>query len=83
MKSDYVIMDRSKYGDYFKKPTQFWFINCEPRNNLVAVDWNRKPTKTVDKEKGIGRSLISKEFIRVFLNEIVDLEGEAVNKKYD
>ena len=49
----------------------------------MAVDWNRKPTKTVDKERGIGRSLISKEFIRVFLNDIVDLEGEAVNKKYD
>ena len=26
---------------------------------------------------------IEKEFIRVFLSEIVDLEGEAVNKKYD
>lgn len=39
--------------------------------------------KTVDKERGINRSLISKEFIRVFLSEIVDLEGEAVNKKYE
>lgn len=53
LKSDYVIMDRSKYGDYFKKPTQFWFINCEPRNGLVAVDWNNKPTKIVDR---VGRS---------------------------
>lgn len=30
LKADYIIMDRSKYGDYFKKPTQFWFLNCEP-----------------------------------------------------
>lgn len=83
LKAEYIIMDRSKYGDYFKKPTQFWFLNCEPRNGLVAVDWENKPTKTVDKERGIGRSLISKEFIRVFLSEIVDLEGKVVNKKYD
>ena len=83
LKSDYVIMDRSKYGDYFKKPTQFWFLNCEPRDGLVAVDWENKPTKIVDKERGINRSLISKEFIRVFLSEIVDLEGEAIKKKYD
>lgn len=83
LKADYFIMDRSKYGDYFKKPTQFWFLNCEPRNGLVAVDWNNKPIKTICKEHGINRSLISKEFIRVFLGEIVDLEGEKVNKKYD
>lgn len=51
---------------------------------LAEMDkWENKPTKTVDKERGINRSLISKEFIRVFLSEIVDLEGEAVNKKYD
>lgn len=84
LKADYIIMDRSKYGDYFKKPTQFWFLNCEPRNGLVAVDWENKPTKKISTmSKGIDRSLISKEFIRVFLSEIVDLEGEAVNKKYD
>lgn len=76
-------MDRSKYGDYFKKPTQFWFLNCEPRNGLVVLDWNNKPIKIICKEHGINRSLISKEFIRVFLGEIVDLEGEAIKKKYD
>ena len=50
---------------------------------MVAVDWENKPTKIVDKERGINRSLISKEFIRVFLSEIVDLEGEAIKKKYE
>ena len=27
--------DRRMNGDWFKKPTQFWFLNCEPKNNLV------------------------------------------------
>ena len=27
--------DRRDNGDWFKKPTQFWFLNCEPKNNLV------------------------------------------------
>lgn len=42
-----------------------------------------KPVKKIINERGINRSLISKEFIRVFLGEIVDLEGKAMNKKYD
>lgn len=35
--------DRRKNGDYFKKPTQYWFLNCEPKNNLVfeVVNDNR------------------------------------------
>ena len=27
--------DRRNNGDYFKKPTQYWFANCKPENNLV------------------------------------------------
>ena len=23
--------DRTKNGDYYKKPTQYWFINCKPK----------------------------------------------------
>ena len=31
------IADRSKYGDYFKKPTNFWFFNFEPQNNEIPL----------------------------------------------
>lgn len=27
--------DRRERGDYFKKPTQYWFLNRKPSNNLV------------------------------------------------
>ena len=34
--------DRRDNGDYYKKPTQYWFLNCEPKNNLVfeAITYN-------------------------------------------
>ena len=27
--------DRRQRGDYYKKPTQYWFVNCEPQNNFI------------------------------------------------
>lgn len=27
--------DRRLRGDYYKKPTQYWFVNCEPSNNVI------------------------------------------------
>lgn len=34
--------DRRDNGDYYKKPTQYWFLNCEPKNNLLweAIPYN-------------------------------------------
>lgn len=34
--------DRRENGDYFKKPTQYWFLNCEPQNNFLfeATEYN-------------------------------------------
>lgn len=27
--------DRRQRGDYYKKPTQYWFLNCEPSDNFI------------------------------------------------
>lgn len=34
--------DRRERGDYFKKPTQYWFVNFQPKNNILfeAVNMN-------------------------------------------
>ena len=34
--------DRTQNGDYFPKPTQFWFCNMDPKQNLVfeALEYN-------------------------------------------
>lgn len=76
IKPKLVIQDRTKYGDYFKKPTMFYFINCEP-NLFVAEYKGTKPTKTIKGTNyGIERSLISKEFAKIFIEEFIIKEKE-------
>ena len=29
-KPDFIDKNRQQRGDYFRKPTQYWFVNCEP-----------------------------------------------------
>lgn len=35
MKPALIDKDRTANGDYYKKPTQYWFINLEPKYNIV------------------------------------------------
>ena len=37
-----VDMDRRDMGDYYKKPTQYWFVNIEPKSNFLfePVEYN-------------------------------------------
>lgn len=56
-KPSIIDLDRRDRGDYFKKPTQYWFLNCEPSNNCIfevtnynaleCKDTIRKMTKDV------------------------------------
>ena len=34
--------DRRERGDYYKKPTQYWFLNCKPKGNMIfeSYEWN-------------------------------------------
>lgn len=59
--------DRRLRGDYYKKPTQYWFINCEPSHNFIfeaqnansLTSWwaehssNRTTTKQWEDKTGI------------------------------
>ena len=42
IKAKIIDKDRTFRGDYFKKPTQYWFINCKPRYNMIleAYSWS-------------------------------------------
>lgn len=70
--SKVIDKDRTLRGDYYEKPTQYWFINCEPQHNMIleAYSWNKKKTinNTSSKTK---RSLISSEYASNFLKEFV------------
>ena len=46
-----IDMDRTNNGDYYKKPTQYWFINLEPKQNLIFEPLDYVPTKVIAKVK--------------------------------
>ena len=75
--------DRSERGDYFKKPTQYWFVNCTPRQNFVLEPVVYNPVGTKDKPPKMEncdgkhyqtkRSMMSKQYARRFILErIID-----------
>lgn len=71
--------DRSIRGDFFAKPTAYWFINCEPTNGLTIcrahkpkrvkkdVNWH----KNTDGLCSIERSMIAPAYARNFICDFV------------
>ena len=69
--------DRSQRGDYYKKPTAYWFMNCEPERGETHQRLH-KPKRIVDQphEKGGGlcsevRSMISPDYARNFICDFI------------
>ena len=72
IKPKIIDMDRTKRGDNFKKPTQYWFINCEPKNNFVIEAIIMAEKKTINKtHKKNERSLINSEYAKRFIKEFI------------
>ncbi len=68
--------DRTTRGDFYEKPTQYWFINCKPKYNMIleAQVWNKK--KTIENvHNKTERSLISSDYANRFIREFI-LESE-------
>ena len=65
-----TIIDKNRMtrGDYFKKPTQFFFVNCRPTFNLEKEsEWSEFQHKVVEQVHGFDRSRISPEFAKNFV----------------
>ena len=77
MSPTYVDMDRTKRGDFFKKPTAYFFINCEPTFGC-SFEPNKK-NKTIMKTKSskVGglcsteRSMINPKYARNFICDFI------------
>lgn len=68
--------DRTLRGDYFRKPTQYWFINCKPKNNVILEPQIWHKTKTIESTSNkTERSLISRDYANRFIREFI-LEKE-------
>ena len=74
--------NRRDNGDYYKKPTQYWFINCKPKDNLVFEPIEYVELMTIDNPKSIDgkskettRSMIHPQYANRFIRQyIIDEE---------
>lgn len=64
--------DRRRMGDYYKKPTQYFFINRTPSNNFVfeGVDVKTKKRIHLTNDK-VERSMIAPDYANRFIREFI------------
>jgi hypothetical protein len=86
IKPSVIDKNRRERGDYYVKPTQYWFINCEPKNNLIfeAMEINavggkdavRNITASHFKDENVksqkvARSMIHPDYANRFIREFI------------
>ena len=76
--STFIDRDRRERGDYFTKPTQYWFFNFKPAYNFIFEPQLIQPKKRITalvKDGGVNgkaeRSLISPEYANRFIREFI------------
>ncbi len=82
-----VDVDRTERGDDFKKPTQYFFINCKPEHNLIFENISKPITKRIETTNGNRkhsrqemRSMISPAYANRFIREfLLDAKKTAAN----
>lgn len=81
--------DRRENGDYYAKPTQYWFLNCEPKDNLIfePINYNhigiKDPNRLMKKEdwektgatgRKVARSMIHPDYANRFIRQhLIDI----------
>ena len=76
LKPAVIDKNRKLNGDYYKKPTQFYFVNCTPEQNFIFEPIEASEDKLIEslkwnKDRQYERSLIhpqyAKRFIKMYL----------------
>ena len=71
LKPTIIDMDRRERGDKLKKPTQFWFINTEPKYNFIFEAMEMPETTNISGMNSIERSEISPVYANRFIREFI------------
>lgn len=73
LKPKIIDEDRSRKGDYYKKPTQYWFINCEPKYNFIfsAPNYKNKKREGISQNTTVNRSMIHPDYANRFIREYI------------
>lgn len=76
-KPTFIDKNRMLRGDYFVKPTAYWFFNCEPTYGITIQNDKKKKTITSSrgsKQAGLcseERSMISPDYARNFICDFI------------
>lgn len=77
LKPTMIDQNRATRGDYYRKPTAYWFVNCEPTNGRsLKVNHNPETVTRAASSKKAGicskeRSMISPEYARNFICDFI------------
>lgn len=70
--------DRRLNGDFYKKPTNYWFIGCEPKNNFIMEPLEWVQQERIEKQKNkngvsrqVLRSMIHPQYANRFIREYI------------
>lgn len=85
-KPQVIIRDRTQMGDNYKKPTAFWFFNCEPKRMVTLLPCYNIKHKIMRNDNAslkrhnqkrlsqVEKSLITPEFAKNFIKAYVAME---------
>ena len=91
-KPQVIDLDRRDNGDYFKKPTQYWFLNCKPEQNILlepqplnalyvknaVMEMTKEDyLKTGAKDKKTARSMIHPDYADRFIRTYITERTET------
>ena len=83
IKPSIVDKNRHENGDYYEKPTQYFFINCEPKNNFIFEPLTLVKKQKIGNTKKVGninyqkmRSMIHPQYANRFIREFILDKGE-------
>ena len=70
--------DRTENGDFYKKPTQYWFVNFEPEQNMFFEPLEPVEVMNIEKAKNengidrvVKRSLIHPQYAKRFIRSFI------------
>ena len=78
-----IDLDRTRRGDFYKKPTAYWFFNCEPTSGFSYQQTPKEQIKSVIMQKkaphaglcSAERSMISPDYAQNFINDFIIGKG--------
>lgn len=71
LKPSLIDKKRRENGDSFIKPTQYFFVNCEPKNNFVFEALKDVEYKIIDNANTVERSMIHPQYANRFIREFI------------